>query len=325
LQGVSFASSLAERTGALIASVKDYDDETLLPALGDGPWLRTRNFIVDLRVDDTPLADDEIVILGIDRAALVQGIDLSVEWVRDNAQSLAMTALEKGRGTVITAVTVITSLGKLLFGGFLTLFFLFFFAASWPGVVHFADALFPEGQHERAKDILDKMDRAIHGFIRGRLTIGILLGVFYTIGFSLIGVPAPLILGPAVAFITLIPYAALMAVPVIMVLLWLEGHSGLRGSFWWILLAPFVWYQIGQALDDYVLTPMIQGKSTDLDTPTILFASISGGILLGVFGLLIAIPLAACLKILIKELFWPRALSWMKTAQEGVLDAEPPA
>jgi len=324
LQGVSFAGSLASKTGSLIASVDDHADESLRAAIGGGPWLRTRDFLVDLRIDDTPEIDDEIEVLGIDRAVLAQGVDVAMGWVRDNAQSLAVTVLDKGRGAVLTAVSVLTSLGKLFFGGFLTIFFLFFFSASWPGVLRFAEGLFPAGQRGKSVEILKQMDRAIHGFIRGRLTIGVMLGVFYTTGFWLIGVPAPLILGPAVAFITLIPYAALMAVPVIVVLLWLEGHTGIRGNIWWILLAPFVWYQIGQALDDYVLTPMIQGKSTDLDTPTILFASISGGLLLGIFGLLVAIPLAACLKILIKELFWPRALAWIKSVQQGVLPGEPP-
>jgi len=138
----------------------------------------------------------------------------------------------------------------------------------------------------------------------------LLQAIFYSIGFWLIGVPAPLVLGPAVAFVTIIPYAGLLMVPIVIVLLWLEGHTGLRGSIWWILLAPLVWYQIAQMLDDYVLTPLIQGKSTDLDTPAILFASIGGGILLGFFGLLVAIPLAACAKILFKELVLPRYEAW---------------
>jgi predicted PurR-regulated permease PerM len=77
-----------------------------------------------------------------------------------------------------------------------------------------------------------------------------------------------------------------------------------------MLFAPTLFYFVGQMLDDYIWTPMIQGKSTGLDTPVILFASIAGGALFGVFGLLIAIPLAACAKILIQEIFWPRFKDW---------------
>ena len=56
---------------------------------------------------------------------------------------------------------------------------------------------------------------------------------------------------------------------------------------------------------------MIQGKSTGMDTPTILFATLAGGSLMGIYGLLLAIPLAACLKILLQELFWPRFQEWI--------------
>ena len=53
--------------------------------------------------------------------------------------------------------------------------------------------------------------------------------------------------------------------------------TGFRGEWWWAVFAPIVYYNIGQALDDYVLTPWIQGESTGLDAPAILFASIAGG------------------------------------------------
>ena len=103
------------------------------------------------------------------------------------------------------------------------------------------------------------------------------------------------------------------------VLLWLENHTGFRGATWWIIGAPIVWYNVGQLLDDYVLTPVIQGRGTDLDTPTILFASIAGGALMGFYGLLVAIPLAACLKILIREVFWPRFRAWAEGKERDFL------
>jgi len=85
------------------------------------------------------------------------------------------------------------------------------------------------------------------------------------------------------------------------------------------VLAPTLFYFIGQALDDYVWTPKIQGKSTDMSTPMILFASLAGGVLFGVFGLLIAIPLAACLKILLQEIFWPRFKAWAEGRENDFL------
>jgi predicted PurR-regulated permease PerM len=72
-------------------------------------------------------------------------------------------------------------------------------------------------------------------------------------------------------------------------------------------------------MDDYFLTPKIQGDATGMDTPSILFASIAGGVLAGFYGLLLAIPVAACVKILLKELFWPRFRAWARGEKDDPL------
>ena len=73
---------------------------------------------------------------------------------------------------------------------------------------------------------------------------------------------------------------------------------------------PALAYFGGQIMDDYILSPVIQGKSTNLDTPTILFSSLAGGVLAGFYGLLIAIPVGACIKILLVEVVLPRFRAW---------------
>ncbi len=343
LQGATFAKGLAKRTGAVIASVESPNDAGLEADVGGGAWLAIRDYFVELQPPSTSAAKElaqeetpggsedtdakssadastgpanqseaELSILGIDRTVIAKGVSHAMKWLRDNADQTAKTVLGTSRGALTVAVSTISSVGVLLFGAFLTAFFFFFISGAWPGVVADGKALIPAEDRAKWLAIIAKMDRAVHGFVRGRLTIAFILAGFYTIGFWLIGVPAPLIAGPAVALLALIPYAALLVVPVVMAFLWLENQTGMRGTVAWVILAPIALYQIGQALDDYVLTPLIQGKSTNLDTPTILFASIAGGILLGFFGLLVAIPLAACTKILFHEVFWPRVQAWLR-------------
>lgn len=81
-------------------------------------------------------------------------------------------------------------------------------------------------------------------------------------------------------------------------------------AWWLIILLPTLVYWGVQAIDDYVLTPVIQGKETGLDTPTIMVAVLGAGALAGVYGVLLAIPAAACVKILILEVVWPRYKEW---------------
>ena len=255
-------------------------------------------------------------------SGFAQAFDAVDTWLDNNAERVAQTAAAAGVGVVQTALGFLASAFSLMFMAFLTVFFFFFFATGWVNFKGFTGQLLPDKNRDLIIDLATKFDRVISAFIRGRLTIAFIQSIVFTIGFWLIGVPASFILGPAVALLSIVPYLALVGVPVAIVLLWLEAHTGLRGHVLWILGAPLAFYFFAQALDDYVWTPLIQGKSTDMSTPMILFASIAGGVLFGVFGLLIAIPIAACLKILIQEIFWPRFQDWAEGRASDVLPIE---
>jgi len=232
------------------------------------------------------------------------------EWIEQNRDQVATTAAGVGMGAVKSGLSLLGAAFGLSFMLFVTVFFFFFTSTEWIGLQKFGTTLLPDKNRDRVIDLLVKFDRVISGFIRGRITIAFIQAIVFSIGFFLIGVPGAFILGPAVAILSIVPYLALIGVPIAVTLLWVQGYAGFRGELWWVLAAPTALYFLGQALDDYVWTPMIQGKSTGMDTPTILFASLAGGALFGVFGLLIAIPIAACVKILIQEVFWPRFKDW---------------
>jgi len=214
-------------------------------------------------------------------------------------------------GAASRIASSLSLIGVLGFQLFLTAFFFFFFSSGFGKVIEFVRNLLPDKHEDRIVDLAQKMDRVIAGFVRGRLTIAVIQGAIFTVAYFIIGVPGALFLGFAVGFLSIIPYLALIGIPISIALLFLDGPSGgFRSEWWFMLFAPVVVYFIVQALDDYVWTPMIQGKSTGLDTPTVLFASIAGGALAGFYGLLIAIPVAACVKILIQEVLWPRFKEW---------------
>jgi predicted PurR-regulated permease PerM len=236
--------------------------------------------------------------------------DTALNWISENQDQIATTATGVGVNAIKSVLSILGAVFGLSFMAFVTAFFFFFTATEWVGLQHFGTNLLPDKNRDRIIDLLVKFDRVISGFIRGRITIAFIQSIVFSIGFFIIGVPGAFILGPAVAVLSIVPYLALIGVPIAVSLLWLQGYSGIRGEIWWVLGAPTVLYFLGQALDDYAWTPLIQGKSTGMDTPTILFASLAGGALFGIFGLLIAIPIAACVKILIQEVFWPKFKDW---------------
>lgn len=238
-------------------------------------------------------------------------VQWGIGWVQENAAAIGKGALSVGGGALGATFNFVTSVGGFLFGAFLTAFFFFFCCTGWGRVLRFWEGLIPEQRRGRAIFLLAQMDRVIAGFVRGRLTICGVMIVVYTVGFWLIGVPIPLVIGPIVGVLTIVPYAAgAVGIPLAVLLLWLEPHSGFREQWWWTLGSPLLVTGVVQFLDDYILTPRIQGQATKMDTPTILFASIAGGSLAGFYGILLAIPAAACIKILLKEVFWPRFRAW---------------
>ncbi|MEO1583022.1 MAG: AI-2E family transporter [Planctomycetota bacterium] len=243
----------------------------------------------------------------IERAATV-----AVQFIESNASAITSRAFRTGAGAFESFVSLITSLGFLVFTFFLACFFFFFASTSYAKVLAFGESLIPEAKRELTLHLLGRFDTVVSGFVRGRLTIAFVQAIVFSVGYWIIGVPAPLLIGAGVALLSIVPYAALVGIPVSILLVQLENHTGFRGDLWWVIGAPTAFYFVGQALDDYVWTPLIQGKSTGMDTPTILFATLAGGALLGIYGLLLAIPLAACIKILLQEIFWPRFKQWSR-------------
>ncbi len=312
VQVVSLGNSLISNANEVRTSIEDTsgmmrpDDAEAIDAARDqlrdnsgDAWVWIFDQIRSARGDD---GASELAV-ALDK---VIGFVADEETAKQISEAAASTLVDTIRSVLGFAATLFS----LTFTAFITMFFFFFLATQWVQFKGFVEKLLPDKHKGQITDLATKFDAVISGFIRGRLTIAFIQAIVFSLGYWAIGVPAAFVLGPLVAILSIVPYLALVGVPISIGLLWLEGRTGIRGHILWIIGAPTVFYFIGQALDDYVWTPMIQGKQTGLDTPMILFASLAGGAIFGVFGLLIAIPIAACVKILIQELLWPRFKEW---------------
>lgn len=234
--------------------------------------------------------------------------------IRENFGTLSQRVAEGSIGALSIGWGWLIFLGGAAFRYlFLTPFFFFFWSISLGSVQQFGAQLIPEKYRPRALVVIRKMDRAIAAFIRGRLTIGLILAVLYTIAYTIIGVPVPFIFGPIIGIASTVPYLPLLGWPATMLAMAID-QAGASDPYawWWIILGPTIVYFAFQTLDDYVLTPAIQGKNVGLSTPVILFAVLGAGALAGVYGILIAIPIAACIKILITDVVFPRYKAWVQ-------------
>jgi predicted PurR-regulated permease PerM len=245
--------------------------------------------------------------------------ELVTNWTRENAERLTGLTIGTTVQAIQTALTTGKAIGGLFFGGFLTAFFFFFFSTRFGRIIEFWRDLIPEHNRDQTINMVRKMDRVISAFVRGRLTIMVMQCMVFGFGYWIIGVPAGIVLGLVVGVLALLPYISVVGVPAAILLMFLDPPTGFRGAWWWMIGAPVVVYGIGQILDEYWLTPQIQGKATNMDAPTVLFASLAGGILAGFYGLLLAIPVAACLRIVLVEVVWPRVKDWVHGAARDPL------
>lgn len=233
-----------------------------------------------------------------------------------------ITIVRQGVNVVFQVVGEIIAIGLL---AFLIPFYFFFFSVWYPSVVRFGRDLIPPNRRERVFELLGKMDRAVAGFVRGRIVIAVIMGALLAIGWQIVGVQYAIVLGFIIGFFSIVPYLGGVGIPLAIGLMWL-GQVGQpaddRMAWYFILLWPTLVWCIVQFIETYFLTPMIAGKATNLDPVSILVAVLAGGTIMGVYGMLLAIPLAACIKIIFTEVLLPRIKMWSRGMVEDPLPIE---
>lgn len=168
----------------------------------------------------------------------------------------------------------------------------------------------PAAHRERVVRILADVHTTLSAFFRGRL---ILLAIRYVVLLPLflaVGVPFGGVCALFNAVASLVPVLGSVAGAVVPLLLLLAREGSTAGPVY-VLVAAVVVYEV---VDQYVLTPAVIGKRVGLHALTILVATFIAGDLLGIFGMLVAIPLTAVLKILWMEFVLPEI---RKNAEES--------
>jgi predicted PurR-regulated permease PerM len=195
--------------------------------------------------------------------------------------------------------------------------YFFFFAWHFESMSRTMVRLIPITHRPHLLHVLHRMDTAVRGFFSERLLIAMITGVIYAIGWALTDVPYWFLLGLATGIASLVPYLSAIGWPLAVALKYAEAvTAGQSAETGWmaILLWPSVAYLIGQFIENWILTPWLQSHSTDMSAVTILIVVFLGGAIAGLFGLIFAIPVAACIKIFVDEFVRPRWLQWVRDA-----------
>jgi len=141
------------------------------------------------------------------------------------------------------------------------------------------------------KDILEEIDRIVSGFIRGRIIVCFIVGTLIGIGLYFLNLKFALIIGIVSGIFNFVPYLGPI-VGVILALIFALGSS------WWILLMIIALFILVNQIEAIYLNPSILGKELGLHPLTVILSMLICGQLLGILGVLVAVPLAAILKVL---------------------------
>ena len=205
------------------------------------------------------------------------------EALREQAPGLAGWLAESARGAINLVIFVVIA---PVAGVYLL--------ADWPRLIARLDDLLPREHAPTIRRLAGEIDAAIAGFVRGQVTVCLILAVYYATALGLTGLQFGLVIGVVAGLISFVPYigaiiGGVLAIGLALVQFW--GDPLMIG----IVVAIFV---AGQVLEGNILVPNLVGRSVGLHPVWLLLAlSVFGG-LFGFVGLLVAVPLAAALGVL---------------------------
>ena len=139
-----------------------------------------------------------------------------------------------------------------------------------------------------------EVDARLSAFARGLVTVCLIMGAYYALAFTVLGVPMGLLVGFALGFFHLIPFmAGALGVPIVLLLSWVDDQSPKR------LIGIIAVIALSNLVEHNVLSPRLVGQRIGLHPVVVILAVLVGGTAFGFFGMLLAVPTTAALSV-----FW---------------------
>ena len=173
---------------------------------------------------------------------------------------------------------------------------LFYLLADWDRFVAQVVGLVPQRMRPGFDGFVAEVDEVLGQYLRGQLTVMVILAVFYTAGLALFGLDLALPIGVFSGLAVVIPY---LGFGVGLVLALLAGL--LQFAAWKAALMVAVVFGLGQVLEGFVLTPRLVGERIGLHPLAVIFALLAFGQVFGFVGVLVALPASAILLVCLRR------------------------
>lgn len=209
--------------------------------------------------------------------------------VADNAPKIQAWATTLTQGLLTQGIGLLGAIVNLA----LMPIFIYYLLRDWDHLVAAIGGLTPMQYRERVARVAVEVDARLGAFVRGQITVCLSLAVLYSAGLLLVGIDLAIPVGVLSGLLFIVPYLGTAVGIVLGVLLAL-----MKFGFSTKVIAVLMVFVVVQGIEGYLLTPKIVGDKVGLHPLVVMIALIVGGSLLGIWGMLLAIPLTAVLSVL---------------------------
>lgn len=222
------------------------------------------------------------------------------EFLRDNVdpQFLQKLLQEKSlldalKEAVPPLWSLVTESVNLLYGVFtffIILLYIVFILLDYESIAEGWPRLLPVKYRTFLSGIMNDVKDGMNRYFRGQAFVALCVGILFSIGFLIIDFPLAIGLGLFIGALNLVPYLQIIGfIPTVILAILKAADTG--GNFWLILAAALAVFAIVQAIQDGFIVPRVMGKITGLNPAIILLSLSVWGSLMGMLGMIIALPL----------------------------------
>lgn len=181
-----------------------------------------------------------------------------------------------------------------VFSAFIILIYLIFILLGYPKLNESWEKWIPIKYRDSALEIISDLNNGMRAYFRGQAFIAFVVGILFCIGFKIVGLPLAIFLGLAIGCLNLVPYMQILGfIPAFILSILHSMETG--QSVWLSLGATALVFMIVQLIQELLLIPKIMNKVTGLHPAIILLSLSIWGSLLGLSGLIIALPISTLL------------------------------
>ncbi len=203
-------------------------------------------------------------------------------------------ALKVAVHQIWSLLTHTISLLLVILNACITLLYLFFILLDYEKISDGWIKLIPKRSRHFASALIEDVRHGMNSYFRGQALVAFLVGILFSAGFLIIDFPLAIGLGMFIGVLNLVPYMqGFGIIPTVLLALLKANDTG--ENFWLIILPACIVFIVVQSIQDAFLVPKIMGKLMGLNPAVILLSLSVWGYLLGLIGLIIALPLTTLL------------------------------